>query len=88
MPRVYYLDDYRRRVLVGLTLQETFELEALERVTPSLADWDGYSMQPVSEREKRWEFLTQKNIDAKTSNLKERSSNAFSALKANLRKET
>ena len=29
-PRRYFVDGYGRRVLVGLTFEETFEFEALE----------------------------------------------------------
>ena len=43
---------------------ETRELRALEQVIPSLAEWNAYTMQPVSEREKRWAYLFEKHIDA------------------------
>lgn len=40
--------------------------ESLGRLneTPSLADWDAYTMQPISEHEKRWAYLSQKHVDA------------------------
>jgi hypothetical protein len=62
--QLFYFDEYANRILVGLTLAETRELAALERATPSLADWDAYTMQPVSDAEKRWAYLSQKHIDA------------------------
>lgn len=64
MARIFQFDEYANRILTGLTLAETRELEALERETPSLADWDAFTMQPVSEQEKRWAYLSQKHIDA------------------------
>lgn len=62
--QLFYFDAYADHVLVGLTLAETRELEMLDRVTPSLSDWDGYTMQPISGAEKRWAYLSQKHIDA------------------------
>ena len=66
MAQIFYFDAYANRILIGLTLAETRELEALERATPSLSDWNGYTMQPVSNAEKRWTYLSQKHIDATT----------------------
>ena len=66
MAQIFYFDEYTNRILVGLTRDETRELEALERAAPSLADWDAYTMQPVSDAEKRWAYLSQKHIDAMT----------------------
>ena len=62
--QLFYFDEYANRILVGLTLAETRELEVLECMTPSLSDWDAYTMQPVSDAEKRWAYLSQKHIDA------------------------
>lgn len=64
--QLFYFDEYSNRILTGLTLAETQELQQLERVNPSLAEWDAYTMQPISEREKRWAYLSQKHIDAMT----------------------
>jgi hypothetical protein len=64
MVTIFYIDAGADRILIGLTLAETRELEALERRTPSLAEWDAFSMQPVSSHEKRWAYLSQKHIDA------------------------
>jgi len=61
---IFYFDEYANRILIGLTLAETRELEALERRTPSLAEWDAFTMQPLSEHEKRWAYLSEKHIDA------------------------
>lgn len=66
MAQIFYFDEYANRILVGLTVAETRELEALERATPSLSDWNAYTMQPVSDAEKRWTYLSQKHIDAMT----------------------
>lgn len=66
MAQIFYFDEYTNRILIGLTLAETRELEALERLTPSLSDWNAYTMQPVSDAEKRWTYLSQKHIDATT----------------------
>ena len=64
MAQLFYFDECSNHILCGLPLAETRELEALERVTPSLTKWDGYTMQPVSERERGWAYLSQKHIDA------------------------
>jgi hypothetical protein len=61
---IFNIDAAANRILIGLTLAETLELESLERRTPSLAEWDAFTMQPVSEHEKRWAYLSQKHIDA------------------------
>lgn len=62
--QLFYFDDYADRFLAGLTLAETRELEALEHATPSVSDWNAYTMQPASDAEKRWAYLSQKHIDA------------------------
>lgn len=66
MARIFYFDEYTSRILVGLTFAETRELETLERVMPTLSDWNAYTMQPVSGAERRWAYLSQKHIDAMT----------------------
>jgi hypothetical protein len=62
MDQLFYLGDHP--TLVGLTLAETRELESLERRNPSFAEWDADTLQPVSDQEKRWAYLSQKHIDA------------------------
>ncbi len=62
MDQLFYLEDHP--VLAGLTLAETRELESLERRNPSFAEWDADTLQPVSDQEKRWAYLSQKHIDA------------------------
>jgi hypothetical protein len=64
MCQVFHLDNRPGGTLAGLTPAEARELEALEREIPSLADWDAYTMQPISEHEKRWAYLSQKHVDA------------------------
>ncbi|HVV41820.1 MAG TPA: hypothetical protein VHC94_12220 [Nitrobacter sp.] len=64
MAKLLYFAEYSPRILTGLSLAETRELGELEQVIPSLAEWNAYTMQPVSEREKRWAYLSQKHIDA------------------------
>jgi hypothetical protein len=64
MAQVFHFDEFSNRILTGLTLAETRELEELERRVPSLAEWDAYTMQPVSDHEKRWAYLSQKHIEA------------------------
>lgn len=76
MAQIFYFDEYSNRILVGLTRTETRELEALERATPSLSDWDAYTMQPVSAAEKRWAYLSQKHIDAMTRRMRLRRTRA------------
>lgn len=64
MAKLFYFAEYSARVLTGLSLAETRELQKLEQVVPSLAEWSAYTMQPISGREKRWAYLSQKHIDA------------------------
>lgn len=66
MVQIFRLDTHASRISVGLTLAETRELERLERIIPSLSDWNAYTMQPVSDTEKRWAYLSQKHVDAIT----------------------
>ena len=46
-PRRYFVDNGGRRVLIGLTLEETFEFETLD------VAWDEKGG-PATTREKRW----------------------------------
>lgn len=64
MAKLFYFTEYSARILTGLNLAETRELRELEQAVPSLAEWDACTMQPISEREKRWAYLSQKHIDA------------------------
>jgi hypothetical protein len=56
-PRRYFVDEDGRRVLIGLTVEETSEFESLER-QPSIGDpggqvaWDGNGIPATWER--RW----------------------------------
>ena len=57
-PRRYFVDGSGRRVLIGLTIEETFEFEALDN-SPALDDSGGHvawdeSGAPTTTREKRW----------------------------------
>jgi hypothetical protein len=67
-PRRYYVDNNGRRVLFGLTLEETFEFETLDGL-PALDDsgshvaWDENGL-PTSPREKRWLELYSKHDEA------------------------
>lgn len=64
MTKLFDFDGYSNHILAGLNPAETRELQELERVIPSLSEWNAYTMQPISEREKRWAYLLQKHIDA------------------------
>jgi hypothetical protein len=63
----YSIDENGRRVLVGLSVQETFEFETLDELSPldetgtKIAWRDGA---PITGREKRWLELYQKHEDA------------------------
>jgi hypothetical protein len=63
MAATFYFDEYANRVLISLTLAEKRELEALERRISSLTEWDAYAMQPISEHERRWAYLSKKHIE-------------------------
>jgi hypothetical protein len=64
-PRRYFVDDSGRRVLIGLTIEETFEFETLDNL-PALdepgaqvaEDEKGAS---IATREKRWRELYRKH---------------------------
>jgi hypothetical protein len=67
-PRRYYVDKHGHRVLIGLTVEETFEFEALDE-TPPVADDRGATRKsagtmPVTEREVRWLELYTKHANA------------------------
>jgi hypothetical protein len=71
LPKRYRIDENGRRVLVGLTIEETFEFETLDDLAPSdnTAWRDGV---PITSREKRWLELYQKHDDAWKDLLKKR----------------
>jgi hypothetical protein len=75
LPKRYRVDKSRHRVLVGLSIEETFEFEALSDLTPlddtgSPIPWrDGV---PITSREKRCLELYQKHNEAWRKLLKER----------------
>jgi hypothetical protein len=56
-PRRYFVDRVGRRVLIGLTVEETFEFETLD------AAWDEKGG-PTTIREKRWLELYSKHNQA------------------------
>jgi hypothetical protein len=67
-PRRYYVDKNGHRVLIGLTVEETFEFEALDE-TPPVGDdggltWKSLGAMPVTEREVRWLELYTKHASA------------------------
>ncbi|GEM_PF-4209054 len=64
MGEILRLKDCLERPLAGLTPAETREFKALDQSSPSLADWDAYTMQPTSETERRWVFLSQRHTEA------------------------
>jgi hypothetical protein len=57
-PRRYFADTDGRRVLVGLTIEETFEFETLDNLSAleesgNHVGWDENGI-PTTTREKRW----------------------------------
>ena len=67
-PRRYFVDAVGRRVLIGLTLEETFEFERLDREQASTKEGgqaapDGHGLWPVGE-EQRWLELYEKHDGA------------------------
>jgi len=64
LPKRYGVDENGRRVLLGLSLEETFEFETLDDLAPldetgAVTSWrDGV---PITDREKRWLELYQKH---------------------------
>jgi hypothetical protein len=67
-PRRYFVDKNGRRVLIGLTIEETFEFETLDSL-PALDEsgnhvaWDENGI-PATTREKRWLDLYSKHDKA------------------------
>lgn len=64
-PRRYFVDGSGRRVLIGLTIEETFEFETLDNL-PALDEPGGQVAQdengaPIATREKRWCELYRKH---------------------------
>lgn len=64
LPKRYGVDEKGRRVLLGLSVEETFEFEALDDLAP--LDETGMAMAwrdgvPITDREKRWLELYQKH---------------------------
>jgi hypothetical protein len=57
LPRRYFVDQVGRRVLIGLTVEETFEFETLD----AARDENGVS---TTTREKRWAELYSKHDQA------------------------
>jgi hypothetical protein len=56
-PRRYFVDEKGRRVLIGLTIEETFEFETLDNLSArdggNHVAWDEHGV-PTTVREKRW----------------------------------
>jgi hypothetical protein len=75
LPKRYRIDENGHRVLVGLSIEETFEFETLDDLAPSdetgvITAWrDGV---PITSREKRWLELYQKHDAAWKELLKKR----------------
>ena len=67
-PRRYYVDKSGRRVLVGLTIEETLEFEKLDNLTAlDEADEDvvwTFDGLPATTEEKRWRELYMKHEEA------------------------
>jgi hypothetical protein len=67
-PRRYFVDEKGRRVLIGLTIEETFEFDILDSL-PALGKsgnqvaWDENGI-PTTAREKRWLELYSKHDTA------------------------
>ncbi len=65
-PRRYFVDGSGRRVLIGLTIEETSEFEILDNL-PALDEPGGHVARdengaPTTTREKRWRELYCKHI--------------------------
>ena len=67
-PRRYYVDNKGRRVLVGLTMEETLEFEQLDRLDPldrgGVVDAGNFGETAIVSRKKRWLELYTKHDDA------------------------
>ena len=67
-PRRYFVDSDGRRVLIGLTVEETFEFEKLDLV-PALRDTGAHILweaggRPASKQAERWLELYNKHDEA------------------------
>jgi hypothetical protein len=66
-PRRYYVDKKRRRVLIGLTAEETFEFEQLDRLDPldgtHAAGNYGETETAIISQKERWLELYMKHDD-------------------------
>jgi hypothetical protein len=68
LPRRYFVDEVGRRVLIGLSIEETLEFETLDSL-PALDEganhvaW-GENAVPTTTREKRWLELYGKHDEA------------------------
>jgi hypothetical protein len=64
LPKRYRVDKRNRRVLVGLSIEETFEFQTLDDLAP-LNDSGGHipwpAGVPITTRERRWLELYQKH---------------------------
>ncbi|WP_426434947.1 hypothetical protein [Bradyrhizobium genosp. P] len=64
LPRRYFIDDDGRRVLIGLTYEETFEFERLDHLSGPIHDghvlWDAGG-RPASKPAQRWLELYSKH---------------------------
>ena len=61
LPRRYFVDECGRRVLIGLSMEETFEFETLDNLTGieggnERAAWEEKGS-PATMRERRWQEL-------------------------------
>ena len=67
LPRRYYINQQGQRILIGLSVEETFEFETLERLPPTdesgQAAWSAGG-RPTTGREKRWLELYVKHDNA------------------------
>jgi hypothetical protein len=67
LPRRYRIDENGRRVLVGLSVEETFEFETLEDIPPWMRQSGHVPWQdgvPITTSENRWLELYQKHEEA------------------------
>ena len=67
-PRRYFVDNDGRRVLIGLTFEETFEFEKLDHLPALRASsahvlWDGL---PAAKQAERWRELYARHDEAWT----------------------
>jgi len=66
-PRRYYINEPGKRILIGLSVEETFEFETLERLSPTNESghvaWSAGGC-PTTTREKCWLELYAKHDNA------------------------